>query len=152
MFEWLFGRKNPKSLTKVFQETEVKGNGNRVVQTTNIVNQRGAKAKGDIVGGNMYRSYTRVNDTSMDILNPLNPLSPLNPMNQPPVDHPKHSHSHSHSDDSGSSSSSHSHSHSHDSGSSSSHSHSSSSSSSYDSGSSSSYDSGSSSSYDSSSY
>ncbi len=148
MFEWLFGRKNPKSLTKVFQETEVKGNGNRVVQTTNIVNQRGAKAKGDIVGGNVYRSYTRVNDTSMDLLNPLNPLSPLNPMNQPPVDPPKHSHSHS--DDSGSSSSSHSHSH--DSGSSSYHSHSSSSSSSYDSGSSSSYDSGSSSSYDSSSY
>ena len=135
MFGWLFGRKKPRSLTAVLQETEVKGNRNRVVQTTNIVNQRGAKAKGDIVGGNKYSTYTPGYDPTMDMLNPLSPISPLNPMNQPPVEE---STSHKHHDSGTSHSHSHSHS-SHDSGSSwSSHSHS------HDSGSSSSYDSGSS--------
>lgn len=139
MFGWLFGKKKVESLTKVVQKTEVSGSRNRVVQTTNIVNQRGAKAKGDIVGGNKYSTYrqevrTATYDPMMDLLNPINPLSPLNPMNQPDPEPRSHSHSH----DSGYS---HSHSHSHDS-SSSWHSHDSSSSS-YDSGSSS-YDSGSS--------
>lgn len=140
MFGWLFGKKNPKSLTKVLQETEVKGNRNRVVQTTNVVNQRGAKATGDLVGGNKMtwspqpERYTSTTyDPMTDLLNPLNPLSPMSPLNQVVEDTPKHL---SHSHDSGSSwSSSHSHSHSYDSGSSY-HSHDHSSSSSYDSGSS----------------
>lgn len=146
MFGWLFGKKKVESLAKVVQKAEVSGSRNRVVQTTNVVNQRGAQAKGDIVGRNKYSTYS--SDTVMmypavdpvwDLTNPTNPLSPLNPMNQPDSESKSHSHSHSHSHDSGSSHS-HSHSHSHDSGSSY-HSHDSSSSSSYDSGSSSSYDS-----------
>jgi len=135
MFGWLFGRKKPQSLTAVVQETQVKGNRNRVVQTTNVVNQRGAKSKGDIVGGNKYSTYTPGYDPTMDMLNPLNPLSPISPlnsMNQPETEHRVHTHSSTHTADSGSS---HSHSHSHDT-SSSWHSHDSSSSSSYDSGSS----------------
>ncbi len=144
MFGWLFGKKKVESLTKVVQKTEVSGSRNHVVQTTTVVNQRGAKASGDIVGRNKYSSYRSETYTpgynpNTDMLNPSNPFSPLNPMNQPQPDpEPRsHSHSHSHSHDSGSSNS-YSHSHSHDS-SSSHHSHDSLSSSSYDSGSSSSY-------------
>lgn len=125
MFGWIFGKKNKPP---VKQESTVKSTRNTVTQTT-IVNQRGAKASGDIVGGNKYSTYRRETPSSTydpltDPFSPLNPISPLNPLNQPDYDPPKHSH------DSGSSWSSHS--------------HDSSSSSSYDSGSSSSYDSGSS--------
>ena len=139
MFGWLFGKKKVESLTKVVQKTEVSGSRNRVVQTTNAVNQRGAKATDDIVGGNKYSTHPRepympVYDPTMDMLNQVSPLSPLNPINQSEPEAKSHGHSHSHSHDS-SSSHSHSHSHSYDSGSSY-HSHDSSSSSSYDSGSS----------------
>jgi len=121
MFGWIFRKK--KTEVKVTQEVNFSSNRNRVTQTTNIVNQRGAKASGDIVGGNKYSTYRRETPSSTydpltDPFNPLNPISPLNPLNQPDYDPPKHSH------DSGSSWSSHS------------HSHDSSSSSSYDSGSS----------------
>lgn len=140
MFGWLFGKKKVESLAKVVQKAEVSGSRNRVVQTTNVANQRGSRAKGDIVGGNKYSAPPVPGyDPILDPLNPISPLSPLNPMNQPDSEPKSYSHSHSHSHDS-SSSHSHSHSHSHDSGSSY-HSHDSSSSSSYDSGSSSSYDS-----------
>jgi hypothetical protein len=115
MFGWFKKKKT---------ETKVK------VVHNQYVDQRGARAKGDIVGGNKYSSYTPTYDPNLDMLNPLSPLSPLNPINQSVAE----------------SSSTHKH---HDSGSSWS-SHDSSSSSSYDSGSSSSYDSGSS--VDSSSY
>jgi hypothetical protein len=132
MFGWLFGKK--KTEVKVAQDVNFSSNRNRVTQTTNVVNQRGAKASGDIVGGNKYstyrqKTYTSPNDPISDLFNPINPLSPLNPIYQSdPTPEPR------------------SHSHSYDSGSSRSHSYDSSSSSSYDSGSSSSYDSSSSSS------
>lgn len=136
MFGWLFGRK--KSKVSVKQEVSFDGNRNTVTQTTVVVNQRNARATGDIVGGNKYSTPSRqsapVYDPMSDLLNPLNPLSPLSPMN--PVNAPSFSESETPKHET------HSHSHSHDS----------SSSSLYDSSSSSSYDSGSSSSSDSSSY
>ena len=52
------------------------------------VDQRGTRAKGDIIGGNKYStySYTPGYDANLDLINPINPLSPLNPMNQPSVE------------------------------------------------------------------
>ena len=131
MFEWLFGKK--KTETKVTQEVKITGDRNHVVQKTTVTNrvdQRGAKAKGDIIGGNKYSTYrqetqTTTYDLTVDLLNPLNPFSPINPMNQSQAEPEQRVHTHSY-----------------DSGSSHSHSHDSSSSSSYDSGSSTSFDSG----------
>lgn len=144
LFDWLFGKKK-KTEIKVSQDVNVSGNRNQVVQTTNVVNQRGAKATGDIVGGNKYAIrqesviYPAV-DPVWDLMNPTSHLSPLNQSDYKPRTH-SHSHNH-HSCDSRSS-----HSHSHDSGSSY-HSHDSLSASPYDPGPS--YDSSSSSSYSSS--
>lgn len=85
MFGWLFGKKK-KTETKVTQKVEVTGSRNRVVQTTTIVNQRGAKAKGDIVGGNKYSTYQSQTyipyDPFTDPFSPLNPLSPMNTTNR----------------------------------------------------------------------
>jgi hypothetical protein len=136
MFGWLFGKKK-KVETKVTQKVEVTSTQNHVVQSTIVVNQRGAKAKGDLVGGNKittYQSqpYVAPYDPLTDMLSPLNPLSPLSPMNPAnrPEPEPNLAPSHTY----------HTY-HSHDSGRSY-HGHDSSSSSSYDSGSS--HDSGSS--------
>lgn len=113
MFGWLFGKKKVESLTKVVQKAEVSGSRNRVVQTTNVVNQRGAQAKGDIVGRNKYSTYSSdpvvmypAVDPVWDLTNPTNPLSPLNPINST-YDEPSTPKSSSH--DSSSSWSSHSH-------------------------------------------
>lgn len=125
MFGW-FKKKKPEPKVKVVHNQ--------------YTDQRGARAKGDIVGGNKYSTYSSdpvvmypAVDPVWDLTNPTNPLSPLNPINTT-YDEPSTPKSSSHDSDSSWSS------HSHDS---------SSSSSSYDSGSS--YDSSSSYS-DSSSY
>lgn len=64
------------------KKTEVK------VEQKARVDQRGARAGGDIVGGNKYStySYTPGYNPNTDMLNSINPLSPLNPMNQPSVE------------------------------------------------------------------
>jgi len=59
MFGWLFGKKK----TEVKQEVKINGTKNRVIQSTTVVNQKGARASGDIVGGNKYSTYTQ--DTSI---------------------------------------------------------------------------------------
>jgi hypothetical protein len=131
MFGWLFGKK--KTEVKSTKEVNFSSNRSRVTQTTNVVNQRGAHASGDIVGGNKYstyrlnKTYTSPNDPTTDLFNPINPLSPLNPIYQSDSNLESRSRSHSYDSDTSSSSSYNS-------------------SSSYDSGSSSSYDSSSSSS------
>lgn len=63
-------------------ETKVK------VVHNQYVDQRGARAKGDIVGGNKYSAYSSdpvvmypAVDPVWDLTNPTNPLSPLNPIN-----------------------------------------------------------------------
>jgi hypothetical protein len=66
MFGWFKKKKT---------ETKVK------VVHNQYVDQRGARAKGDIVGGNKYSTYPPSYDPLMDLSNPLNPLSPLNPIN-----------------------------------------------------------------------
>jgi hypothetical protein len=66
MFGWFKKKKT---------ETKVK------VVHNQYVDQRGARAKGDIVGGNKYSTYTPAYDPLMDPLNPISPLSPLNPIN-----------------------------------------------------------------------
>lgn len=88
MFGWLFGKKKVESLTKVVQKVEVSGSRNRVVQTTNVANQRGARAKSDIVSRNKYSTYSSdpvvmypAVDPVWDLTNPTNPLSPLNAIN-----------------------------------------------------------------------
>lgn len=75
-------------------ETKVK------VVHNQYVDQRGARAKGDIVGGNKYSTQPPVYDPLMDPLNPISPLSPLNPINSS-YDEPSSPKSSSH--DSGSS-------------------------------------------------
>ncbi len=100
MFGWFKKKKT---------ETKVK------VVHNQYVDQRGARAKGDIVGSNKYSTYTQAYDPLMDPLNPISPLSPLNPINSS-YDEPSSSKSSSY--DSGSSWSSSSDSSSSDSGSS----------------------------------
>lgn len=85
MFGWFKKKKT---------ETKVK------VVHNQYADQRGARAKGDIVGGNKYSTYTPTYDPTLDMLNPLSPLSPLNPINSS-YDEPSSSKSSSH--DSGSS-------------------------------------------------
>lgn len=89
MFGWFKKKKT---------ETKVK------VVHNQYVDQRGARAKGDIVGGNKYSTYSSdpvvmypAVDPVWDLTNPTNPLSPLNPINSY-YDEPKSS-----SHDSGSS-------------------------------------------------
>ena len=86
MFGWFKKKKT---------ETKVK------VVHNQYVDQRGARAKGDIVGGNKYStSPIPAYDPILDPLNPISPLSPLNPINTY-YDEPSSSKSSSH--DSGSS-------------------------------------------------
>lgn len=73
MFGWFKKKKT---------ETKVK------VVHNQYADQRGARAKGDIVGGNKYSTYTPGYNANTDMLNPINPLSPLNPMNQPLYEEP----------------------------------------------------------------
>ncbi len=68
------------------------------------------KAKGDIVRGNKYSTYsetrTSVYDMMSDPLNPLSPISPLNPIYQEQPTTETHSHDNSHDSSSSSYSSS----------------------------------------------
>ena len=73
MFGWFKKKKT---------ETKVK------VVHNQYADQRGARAKGDIVGGNKYSTYSSdpvvmypAVDPVWDLTNPTNPLSPLNPIN-----------------------------------------------------------------------
>lgn len=83
MFGW-FKKKKPERKVKVVHNQ--------------YADQRGARAKGDIVGGNKSTwSPTPTYDPLLDPLNPISPLSTLNPINSY-YDEPKSS-----SHDSGSS-------------------------------------------------
>ena len=87
MFGW-FKKKKPEPKVKVVHNQ--------------YVDQRGARAKGDIVGGNKYSTYSSdpvvmypAVDPVWDLTNPTNPLSPLNPINST-YDEPSSSKSSSH--------------------------------------------------------
>lgn len=87
MFGW-FKKKKPEPKVKVVHNQ--------------YADQRGARAKGDIVGGNKYSTYSSdpvvmypAVDPVWDLTNPTNPLSPLNPINST-YDEPSSSKSSSH--------------------------------------------------------